>query len=87
MRVLWKGITAKPAKNCDKAQLFAALLGSGLRVSEMLNLEQDQYTGKGFTQVQIKGGIIRKFVPVHRDARQVLEEWLKERQDAPPAPL
>jgi integrase/recombinase XerD len=65
--------------------LLAALLGSGLRVSEILNLDRDQYTGKGFTQVQIKGGIIRKFVPVHRDARQVLDEWLKERNDASPA--
>ena len=65
--------------------LFAALLGSGLRVSEMLNLGRDQYTGKGFTRVQIKGGIIRKFVPVHRDARQVLDEWLKERKDDSPA--
>ena len=54
--------------------LLAALLGSGLRVSEILNLERDQYTSKGFTHVQAKGGVIRDFVPVHRDARQVLEE-------------
>src|SRR2546421_8080360 len=53
--------------------LTAALLGSGLRVSEILNLEPDQYTGKGFTHVQTKGGVIRDFVPVHRDARQVLD--------------
>jgi integrase/recombinase XerD len=65
--------------------LFAALLGSGLRVSEILNLDKDQYTGKGFTCVQTKGGAIRDFVPLHRDARHVLEEWLKARQDNSPA--
>ena len=37
--------------------LLAALLGSGLRVSEVLNLERDQYTGKGFTRVLAKGGV------------------------------
>jgi len=56
--------------------LFAALLGSGLRVSEVLNLEREQYTGKGFTRVQAKGGVMRDFVPLHREVRQVLDEWL-----------
>jgi integrase/recombinase XerD len=65
--------------------LFAALLGSGLRVSEVLNLERDQYTGKGFSRVQTKGGMVRDVVPLHRDARQVLDEWLKARQDDAPA--
>jgi integrase/recombinase XerD len=65
--------------------LLAALLGSGLRVSEVLHLKRDQYTGKGFNRVQAKGGVIREFVPVHRDARQVLDEWLKARQDDSPA--
>ena len=41
--------------------LLAALLGSGLRVSEILNLERDQYTGKGFSRVRTKGGAIRDF--------------------------
>jgi integrase/recombinase XerD len=65
--------------------LLVALLGSGLRVSEVLSLDRDQYTGKGFTRVQAKGGVIRDVVPVHRDARQVLDEWLKARQDDSPA--
>jgi len=65
--------------------LLAALLGSGLRVSEILNLDKDQYTGKGFSCVQAKGGMVRDFVPLHRDARQVLEEWLEIRKDASPA--
>src|SRR5262249_32575245 len=65
--------------------LLAALLGSGLRVSEILNLAKDQYTGKGFSCVQTKGGVMRNFVPVHREARQVLDEWLEARQDDSPA--
>ena len=65
--------------------LLAALLGSGLRVSEILGLDRDQYTGKGFTNVQTKGGVLRDFVPLHRDARKVLDEWHRARQDASPA--
>src|SRR6266849_5729335 len=65
--------------------LLVALLGSGLRVSESLNLERDQYTGKGFPRVQTKGGVLRDFVPLHREARQVLDEWLKARQDDSPS--
>src|SRR2546428_11558314 len=46
--------------------LLAVLLGSGLCVSEALSLDHDQYTGKGFTHVRIKGSGIRDAVPVHR---------------------
>jgi integrase/recombinase XerD len=65
--------------------LLIDLLVSEPLVSEILNLDRDQYTGKEFTRVQIKGGVIRDFVAVHRDARQVLDEWLKARQDDSPA--
>ena len=61
------------------------LLGSGLRVSEVLSLDRDHYTGKGFNRVQVKGGGIRDFVPVQRDARQVLDDWLEARKDDSPA--
>jgi integrase/recombinase XerD len=40
------------------------LLGSGLRISEVLQLDRDQYTGKGFAHVQVKGGQLRDAVPV-----------------------
>jgi site-specific recombinase XerD len=53
--------------------LLAVLLGSGLRVSEALSLDRNQYTGKGFARVQIKGGNVRDFVPVHREARKVAQ--------------
>jgi integrase/recombinase XerD len=57
------------------------LLGSGLRVSEALGLDRDQYTTKGFARVQVKGGRVRDFVPLHRDARTVLDDWLEARED------
>jgi integrase/recombinase XerD len=60
--------------------LLAMLLGSGLRVSEVLGLDRDQYTGKGFERVQVKGGMVRDFVPVHREARKVLDDWLDARE-------
>ena len=65
--------------------LLVVLLGSGLRVSEVLNLDQGQYTSKGFTRVQAKGGMVRDVVPVHREARQVLDAWLEGRQDDAPS--
>jgi site-specific recombinase XerC len=46
-----------------------------------LGLERDQYTGKGFERVQIKGRGVRDFVPVHREARKVLDDWLDARAD------
>jgi integrase/recombinase XerD len=64
--------------------LRAVLLGSGLRVSEALGLDRDHYTGKGFERVQVKGGGIRNFVPVQREARQVLDDWLAAREDGAP---
>jgi integrase/recombinase XerD len=62
--------------------LLAVLLGSGLRISEVLQLDRDQYTDKGFARVQVKGGQLRDFVPVQRDARAVLDDWLKQRGNA-----
>jgi integrase/recombinase XerD len=62
--------------------LLAVLLGSGLRISEVLQLDRDQYSGKGFARVQVKGGQLRDFVPVQRDAREVLDQWLNQRGEA-----
>ncbi len=59
----------------DHAAL-AVLLGSGLRASELLSLNREQYTGRGFKRVVIKGGHVRAFVPVQAQAREVLAEWL-----------
>jgi integrase/recombinase XerD len=50
-------------------------------VSEALSLDRDQYTGKGYERVKVKAGGVRDFVPLQREARQVLDVWLKERED------
>jgi integrase/recombinase XerD len=63
--------------------VIAVLLGSGLRVSELCNLDRAQYTGRGLRKVLAKGGRVRDAVPVQRDARQVLDEWIAERGDQP----
>ena len=70
---------------------IAVLLGSGLRISELLGLRREQYSGRGFRRVIAKGGRIRDFVPVNAEARHVLEEWLTEvetrrAQSSRPAP-
>ena len=62
--------------------LLAVLLGSGLRISEVLGLRRSQYTGKGFAKVRVKGGHIRDNVPVQRDAREVLDAYLEARDEA-----
>jgi site-specific recombinase XerD len=67
--------------------LLATLLGSGLRVSEMLHLERDPSTGQGLTCVPTTGGVSRDCVPRPREARQGLDAGLTARQDAAPALL
>ncbi len=62
---------------------IAVLLGSGLRVSELLGLDVAQYTGRAFKKVLAKGGRIRDAVPVKADARDVLETWLAARGPTP----
>jgi site-specific recombinase XerC len=54
-------------------------------VSEALGLHREQYTTKGFERVHVKGGGVRDFVPVHRDARTVLDDWLAARTDEAPS--
>jgi integrase/recombinase XerD len=61
--------------------LLAVLLGSGLRVSEVLHLDRAQYTGKHLTRVVVKGGFVRDVVPMQREARKVLDAWLDQRKD------
>src|SRR5205823_2563856 len=73
----------RPGRGTDQGlrdhAAIAVLLGSGLRISELLNLDAHQYDGRGFRKVLAKGGRIRDFVPVKTDAREVLEEWFKQR--------
>jgi integrase/recombinase XerD len=63
--------------------LVATLLGTGLRVSELLALDRTQMSDRGFVNVLRKGGHIQKFVPVQRQHREVLDAWLNERGETP----
>jgi integrase/recombinase XerC len=76
-------LRVRPGRGTDQGlrdhAAIAVLLGSGLRVSELINLDVDQYTGREFKKVVVKGGHVRDFVPVKADARQVLKEWIRER--------
>ncbi len=67
---------------------IAVLLGCGLRVSEVLGLNREQYNGRGFTKVLIKGGYIRVQAISHMerfekkmDAVQELEATMEEAFD------
>jgi integrase/recombinase XerD len=75
-------LRVRPGRGTDQGlrdhAAIAVLLGSGLRVSELLNLNCGQYSGRGFSKVLSKGGRIRDFVPVKSDAREVLEKWLAD---------
>jgi site-specific recombinase XerD len=63
--------------------LIATLLGTGLRVSELLALDRSQYTGRGFVHVFRKGGHIQRVVPMQKQHREVLEVWLNEWGETP----
>jgi len=56
--------------------LMATLLGTGLRVSELLGVDLAQYNGRGFVNVLRKGGHVQCFIPIQRQHRDVLDEWL-----------
>jgi integrase/recombinase XerD len=63
--------------------LVATLLGTGLRISELLALDRCQYMGRGFVNVLRKGAHLQRFVPVQKQHREVLEAWLNERGETP----
>jgi integrase/recombinase XerD len=63
--------------------LVATLLGTGLRISELLALDRAQVSDRGFANVRRKGGHLQTFVPVQRQHRDVLDAWLTVRGDTP----
>ncbi len=56
--------------------LFVVLLYSGLRISELLRLQLEQYKGKHLVNVRRKGRVVtrQKFLP--KDAREALDEYI-----------
>jgi integrase/recombinase XerD len=63
--------------------LIATLLGTGLRVSELLGVDLAQYNGRGFVNVLRKGGHVQRFIPIQKQHREVLDAWPEERSQAP----
>jgi site-specific recombinase XerD len=61
--------------------LIATLLGTGLRVSERLAIDIVQYYERGFVNVLRKGGHVQKFLPIQKQHREVLDQWLEQRGD------
>jgi integrase/recombinase XerD len=63
--------------------LIATLLGTGLRVSELLAIGVAQYHQRGFVHVLRKGGHVQKFLPIQKQHREVLDASLEQRGDVP----
>ncbi len=80
-------LRVRPGKGTNQGlrdhAILMVLLGSGLRVSELVGLSIDQYNGKAFRKVLTKGNYIRERVFLQRDARVVLDEWLEARGQRP----
>ncbi len=70
----------------DLAILFV-LLRTGLRVSELLCLDLDQYQGKHFINVQRKGRKVSRAVFLACEGREALDEYLKNERGPAPGPL
>lgn len=63
--------------------VIAALLGTGLRVSELLGLDREQWDGHAFTRVRIKGNRRMKTAPITAEGRKAVEVWVQERGEGP----
>jgi integrase/recombinase XerD len=89
LRLLTAAQTLRARKSRGTAQglrdhaLIATLLGTGLRVSELLAINVVQYHQRGFVNVLRKGGHVQRFIPIQRQHRYVLDAWLEQRGNAP----
>lgn len=59
--------------------VFYVLLYTGLRETELCNLNIDQYNGKGFEYVKRKGNKVSEFVAVPKQAKEFLDRYLATR--------
>ena len=68
--------------------LFYTLLGTGLRESEIVTLNINQYYQKGLHQVlRHKSKRISNKIPLPQDSRAYLDEYLQKRKPADEEPL
>ena len=70
----------------DRA-IFLMLLRTGLRVSELLRIDLDQYQGKHFINVTRKGRKVTRSVFVAQEAREALDAYLDCDRGREPGPL
>ena len=68
--------TAKNQRPWRDRAILAVLLHTGLRVSEMVRLTRDQYTGKSFLRVKRKGRAETPLVHVPTDCRSAIDDYL-----------
>jgi site-specific recombinase XerD len=61
-----------PTEGLRDHALIATLLGTGLRVSELLAIDIVQYNERGFVHVLRKGGYVQKFLPIQKQHREVV---------------
>jgi integrase/recombinase XerD len=71
-----KACTRKDQNPLLEAAVFFVLLHTGLRESELVSLDLEQYHERGFHQVPRKGKRVSKKVPVPADAREWLDRYL-----------
>lgn len=67
--------------------IFLVLLRTGLRVSELLRLNLDQYEGKHLINVRRKGRAISRSVFLAQEAREALDDYLDDERGHEPGPL
>jgi len=67
--------------------IFQVLLRTGLRVSELLRLDLDQYCGKHFRDVKRKGRKVTRRVFLAAEAREALDRYLDDIRGREPGPL
>jgi integrase/recombinase XerD len=67
--------------------VFQVLLGTGLRVSELLACDLDQYQGKHLRDVKRKGRKVTRSVFLPKDAREALDCYIAEERGKGEGPL
>ncbi len=67
--------------------LFMVLLQTGLRISELLALKLSQYDGKHFKNVKRKGKAVSRKVFIAKEAREILNRYIKQDRGKKPGML
>jgi len=67
--------------------IFHVLLRTGLRISELLRLDLDQYQGKHFVNVKRKGRKVTREIFLAAEARETLDRYIEDVRGREPGPL